>query len=77
MCYTAVFTIQYLRAMRYAVTNTLFQEKACFFRNALVRANYANAQRGIDRTLKPLEDFLKVLLLGAQLELKSRALRIE
>ena len=74
---TAVFVIQYLRALGYAAENALFQEKAWFFRNALVRANYANAQRGVDRTLGPLEDFLKVLLLGANLELKSRALRIE
>ena len=44
--------------------------------NALVRANYENSRRNIEKTLLPLEEFFKVLLFGEEIELKNRFLRI-
>lgn len=46
------------------------------FRNALVRANYENSRRNIEKPLLPLEEFFKVLLFGDEIELKNRLLQI-
>ena len=54
----------------------LFAENACYFRNALVRANYTNVPRGVHRTFVYLERFLANLLADGKYELKSRLLRI-
>ena len=48
---TAVFTILYLRSIGFKVDNSLFARHSWYFRNALVRANYKNALKGIDYTL--------------------------
>ncbi len=71
-----LFAIKYLRSKGFDVTNDLFAEKSYYFRNALVRANYENAQRGIEKAPLPLEDFFKVLIYGYDIELKNRFLRI-
>ena len=42
---------------------TTFAENAWYFRNALVRANYTNLQKGIHETTEYLEAFLRNLLL--------------
>ena len=42
---TAVFAIQYLRSIGFDVNNDLFANHSWYFRNALVRANYKNAQK--------------------------------
>jgi hypothetical protein len=47
------------------------KEHSWYFRNALVRANYRNAVKGIDYTPKYLECFFRNLLFGEQWELKS------
>ena len=73
---TALFAIKYLQSRGYDVTNDLFAEHSWYFRNALVRANYENGKRGIDKTQLPLEEFFKVLLFGEEIELKNRFLRI-
>ncbi len=44
---TAVFFIKYLRTLGFSATNDIFAENAWYFRNALVRANYTNLQKGI------------------------------
>ena len=46
---TAVFAIKYLNSLGYRVTNNMFRDNSWFFRNALVRANYADYQRGVKR----------------------------
>lgn len=46
------------------------------FRNALVRANYTNLQKGIHETTEYLEMFLKNLLLNEKNELHNRNLHI-
>ncbi len=73
---TAVFTILYLRSIGYKVENDLFAKHSWYFRNALVRANYKNAIRGIDYTPIYLERFFCNLLLGEQWDLHNRYLHI-
>ena len=55
---------------------TTFAENAWYFRNALVRANYTNLQKGIHETTEYLEVFLRNLLLNEQNELQNRNLHI-
>lgn len=69
---TAVFTILYLRSMGFDVTNDLFANYSWYFRNALVRANYQNVQKGIMRNSEYLERFFRNLLLGENNELRNR-----
>ena len=73
---TAVFTIQYLRSIGFDVINDLFAKHSWYFRNALVRANYKNAVKGIDYTPVYLERFFRNLLLGDGWELRNRYLHI-
>ena len=47
-----------------------------YFRNALVRANYRNAVKGVEPTDEYLVLFLRNLLLGENNELKNRYLHI-
>lgn len=47
-----------------------------YFRNALVRANYKNAIKGIDYTPVYLERFFRNLLLGEHWDLRNRYLHI-
>ena len=69
---TAVFTILYLRSIGFDVTNDLFANHSWYFRNALVRANYQNVQKGIMRNSEYLERFFRNLLLGENNELRNR-----
>ena len=73
---TAVFFIKYLRTLGFSVTNDIFAENAWYFRNALVRANYTNLQKGIHETTEYLEAFLRNLLLNGKNELHNRNLHI-
>ena len=73
---TAVFTIQYLRSIGFDVNNDLFARHSWYFRNALVRANYKNAKKGIDYTPMYLERFFRNLLLGDKWDLRNRYLHI-
>ncbi len=73
---TAVFFIKYLRTLGFSTTNDIFAENAWYFRNALVRANYTNLQKGIHETTEYLEAFLRNLLLNEKNELHNRNLHI-
>ena len=73
---TAVFFIKYLRTLGFSATNNIFAETAWYFRNALVRANYTNLQKGIHETTEYLEVFLRNLLLNEKNELHNRNLHI-
>ena len=72
----AVFFIKYLRTLGFSVTNDIFAENAWYFRNAFVRANYTNLQKGIHETTEYLEAFLRHLLLNEKNELHNRNLHI-
>lgn len=74
---TAVFIVKYLHTFGFAVNNDVFAENSWFFRNALVRANYNDLQKGIHATDVYLEHFFENLLLGAQHELKNRFLHVD
>ena len=73
---TAVFFIKYLRTLGFSAANDIFAENAWYFRNALVRANYTNLQKGIHETTEYLEVFLRNLLLNEKNELHNRNLHI-
>ena len=60
----------------FSATNDIFAENAWYFRNALVRANYTNLQKGIHETTEYLEVFLRNLLLNEKNELHNRNLHI-
>lgn len=72
----AVFLIKYLRYMGFEVDNTPFARHSWYFRNALVRANYSDKQRGIHKDYAYLVRFLSNLLIGESHELKNRYLII-
>ena len=74
---TAVFAIKYLRKLGYRVTNEPFADNAKYFRNALVRANYQNYEKGIEETTEFLKLFFRNVLLGEQYPLKKRYQHIE
>ena len=73
---TAVFAIKYLRSLGFNVTNTLFADNSWYFRNALVRANYADIQKGVYEDKTFLEKFFRNLILGEKNEMKNRYLLI-
>lgn len=73
---TAVFTILYLRHIGFRVENDLFANHSWYFRNALVRANYKNAVKGVDYSPIYLERFFRNLLMGEQWDLRNRYLHI-
>ena len=52
---TAVFMIKYMKTFGFRVNNDAFRENSWYFRNALVRANYNDLQKGIHSTTKFLE----------------------
>ena len=74
---TAVFIVKYLKTFGFTVNNDVFAANSWYFRNALVRANYNNLQKGIHATSEFLEKFFENLLLGTQHELKNRYLHVD
>ena len=73
---TAVFAIKYLNSLGYRVENNMFRDNSWYFRNALVRANYADYERDVKRDWSYIEKFFRNLLLGEKNEMKSRYLLI-
>ncbi|WP_455503538.1 hypothetical protein [Blautia sp.] len=71
-----MFFIKYLRTLGFSATNDIFAENAWYFRNALVRANYTNLQKGIYETTEYLEVFFRSLRLNEENELYNRNLHI-
>lgn len=74
---TAVFTIKYLRSLGFKADNKIFEQNSWYFRNALVRANYNNLQKGISENPEYLEKFFRNLMLSEEHELKNRYTHIE
>ena len=70
------YEILEIRSLGFSATNDIFAENAWYFRNALVRANYTNLQKGIHETTEYLEAFLRNLLLNEKNELHNRNLHI-
>lgn len=74
---TAVFMIKYLRTLGFNVVNNMFAQNSWYFRNALVRANYSNLQKGIAETTIYLERFFRSMLLGEEHSFRNRELLID
>ena len=74
---TAVFIIKYLRTMGFSVSNEVFADNSWYFRNALVRANYNNLQKGIHATTNYLEQFFENLLFNKHNMLMNRYLHLD
>lgn len=74
---TAIFTIKYLRMLGFGVNNDLFERHSWYFRNALVRANYRNVEKGVNIEPIFLIRFFRNLLLGENNELKNRYMIID
>lgn len=74
---TAVFIIKYLKTFGFQVRNDVFAENAWYFRNALVRANFNDLQKGIHATKEYLERFFENLLIGMRHQLKNRYLHVD
>ena len=73
---TAIFTIKYLRSQGFRVNNDLFESHSWYFRNALVRANYRNLEKGIGYEPIFMVRFFRNLLLGENNPLKNRLMLI-
>ena len=73
---TAVFTIKYLRYLGLSVNNDLFERHSWYFRNALVRANYRNVVKGVEREPIFLIRFFRNLILGEDNMLKNRYMMV-
>ena len=74
---TAIFTIKYLRSQGFSVNNDMFERHSWYFRNALVRANYRNLEKGIGYEPTFLVRFFRNLLLGENHTLKNRYMMID
>lgn len=74
---TAVFMIKYMKTFGFSVNNDAFEKNSWCFRNALVRANYNNLQKGVHSTTKFLEMFFSNLLLGTNYKLKNRYMHVD
>ena len=74
---TAIFTIKYLRMLGFSVNNDLFERHSWYFRNALVRANYRNVEKGVNIEPVFLVRFLRNSLLGENNELKNRYMMVD
>ena len=73
----AVFMIKYMKTFGFSINNDAFEKNSWYFRNALVRANYNNLQKGVHCTTKFLEMFFSNLLLDTHYELKNRYMHID
>ena len=73
---TAIFIQKYLINMGFDVNNDLFKDNSLYFRNALVRANYINYNKGVKEDKKYLKMFFENLLLNKNNELNNKDLYI-
>lgn len=69
--------IKYMKTFGFRVNNDAFRENSWYFRNALVRANYNDLQKGIHSTTQFLELFFTNLMLGTNHELKNRYMNVD
>ena len=72
----STFLILYLRSIGIPADNGPFKKHADWFRDALVRSNYANIRKGIYPEFSYLETFFENVLLGAKHDLEAMELTI-
>jgi len=73
----STFAIKYLRTMGIQIDNKPFEQNAKWFRDALVRANYSNAQKGVRPETLYLNKFFENVILGTRHDLQTIDLRCE
>lgn len=73
---TAILMERYLNSLGFPVDNELFKENSLYFRNALVRSNYADYNKRINSTNEYIHMFYENLLYGGKHILHSRDLII-
>ncbi len=61
----------YLNSIGFPLNNDMFKDYSKYYRNALVRSNYANYAKGIDVDCCYLEKFYDNLLFGSQYDLNN------
>ena len=66
-----------MKTFCFRVNNDAFEKNSWYFRNALVRANYNNLQKGVHSTTKFLEMFFGNLLLDTDYDLKNRIMHVD
>jgi len=71
----STFLLKYLRTIGIPTDNTPFQKHAKWFRDALVRSNYANMEKGIYPDFVFLEKFFGNVLINSNYNLESIDLR--
>lgn len=74
---TAVFMIKYLRTFGFVINDDVFAKHSWYFRNALVRSNYKNFNKGIFEDNSFLEKFSYNLLANTNYELKNRYTHVD
>ena len=62
--------------MGFKVDNSMFLKHSLYYRNALVRSNYADYSQGVLPTMKYLEQFYENLLFRGQYILSNRELMV-
>ena len=73
---TAVFTELYLRSLGYEIDNEEFAQNSTFFRDALVRANFASFKNDINFDASFIKAFLRNVVLGEKNDISSMDLNI-
>ena len=68
-----VYTLKYLFTMGYHLQNDTFAKEAWYFRNAILRASYANMHQGIFPTTQYMVMFLGNLLLSKIVKISKLA----
>lgn len=61
---TAVFMELYLNSIGFPVNNDMFKDYSKYYRNALVRSNYANYAKGIDVDFVTWKSFMTICCLA-------------
>ena len=74
---TAVFMELYLNSIGFNVNNDMFKEYSKYYRNALVRSNYADYSKKIDVDFSFLEKFYNNLLFGGKSKLNNDELYLK
>lgn len=74
---TAVFVELYLNSIGFNVNNDMFKEYAKYYRNALVRSNYADYRKGIDVDFSYLKKFYANLLFDGEYKLSNEELYLK
>ncbi len=74
---TAVFMELYLNSIGFNVNNDMFKKYSKYYRNALVRSNYADYSKQIDVDFSFLEKFYTNLLFGGKSNLNNEDLYLK